>query len=194
MRSIAFCIKQLYASIGKKAKLFTFRHIFICLAQYIKTHLDDKKENLQPCKKRSYTKIKLMVAAKCIQQFIEQILWLCWGCFINMVLVADCWKQSQLFFFCDSQMSDNAVRNDPLTLLIASFMQYHTPRGEQTCLTCFSCQGSCNQSRWSPPRVTSWTGCEPTRTNVLVLQLSVLFRSKTSQVGLHCGGKWIYWD
>lgn len=80
-----------------------------------------------------------------------------------------------------------------LSLSPASCRITHLER-EQTCLMRSSRQGSQNQSRRSPPWVTGWTGHEPTRTNVLMLQLSLLFRSKTSQAGLHCGGKWIYWD
>lgn len=188
MRSIAFCIKQLYGKHEWKMQISLHLDALF---------LDDKKEKSTALQKqRLYIKMKLMVAAKRIQQFIEQILMtmprLFFGC-------GDCSRlleaQSALLLLLLLQQSDvNAVRNDPLTLLIASFMWYHTPRREQTCLKRSSRQGLSNQSRWSPQRVTGWTGCEPRRTNVLVLQLSVIFRSETSQVGLCCGGKWIYWD
>lgn len=68
-------------------------------------------------------------------------------------------------------MSDKAVRNDHLTLLMPCSVEYYTSRREQTCLRYSSYQVLCilYHSRWSLPWVTGWTRHVPTRTNVLVL-------------------------
>lgn len=169
MRAVTFCIKRLNIAAWMK-----FGHFFPC------------------CIWQNTSKISQVTAKKNLLCCIKKALYENWIYCCSKARPAAHWTNSDdwlhgFLYWCTargqilseslSQMSDTTFFFF-VSLSPVLWGALHTPAGPLWS----SCQGLWNlvQSRWSFPWLTGRTRHEPTRTNVPMSQLSLLFRSKTS--------------